>query len=144
MRCPILPARVPYPQGLHALVEHLFQLRTVRHDPPGDRGVIDVNLTFLHELFRLAIAPGIRNVPPDTGEETILRDMHILETPCIVALPLCSMWSQRKSIAQVASKEHGDTIVKLPWTGERPHMRWHAPTCGRCAGQWFRPRPRYG
>ena len=53
MRCPMLPARVPYPQGLHALVEHLFQLQTVRHDPPGDRGVIDVNPTCLPKLFHL-------------------------------------------------------------------------------------------
>jgi hypothetical protein len=113
----MLPARVPYPQVLHALVEHLFQLRTVRHDSPMDRGVIDVNPTCLHKLFRLAIAPGIRNVPPDTGEDTILRDMHILATHGIVALPLFSMWSQRKSLAQVASKEHGDTIVNLPLTG---------------------------
>ena len=105
----MLPAWVPYPQVLHALVAHLFQLRTVRHDPPEERGVIDVNPTFLHARFRRAIAQGIRNVPPDTGAENIRREMHPLETPCIVARPLCSMGSQRKIITQVASNENCDT-----------------------------------
>jgi hypothetical protein len=35
-------------------VECLLQLRAVFDDPPVDRGVIDVNPTFLHEFFDVA------------------------------------------------------------------------------------------
>lgn len=47
------PGKCPVSLGSACARGTLFQLRTVRHDPPVDRGVIDVNPTFLHELFRL-------------------------------------------------------------------------------------------
>ena len=60
-------------------MKRLFQLGTVFDDPALDRRVVDVDPTFLHEFFDMAIAQGIRHIPAHAHQNDILREMGPLE-----------------------------------------------------------------
>jgi hypothetical protein len=71
------------PAAIHRSLPTLkgrFELWAVLQHPAVDGRVIDGHSTLLHELFDLAIAQGVRHVPPDAGEDDVLREMGPLET----------------------------------------------------------------
>jgi hypothetical protein len=43
-------------------MKRVFQQRAIFDDPPVDRGVIDVNPTFLHAFFDVARAQGVGHI----------------------------------------------------------------------------------
>src|SRR5262245_35900205 len=62
-----------------AAVERLFERRAVCDHPSADRRVIDVDPAFLHKLFDMARAQGIRPRPADAGQHNLLWKMGPLE-----------------------------------------------------------------
>ena len=60
----------------------LFQLRTVFHDPALDGRVVDGYPTLLQEFFDMAIAQGVRQIPPYTYQNDVLWEMGTLKTDC--------------------------------------------------------------
>src|SRR5262245_6779715 len=52
-----------------------LKLRAVFHDPPLDGCVIDGYPTFLHQLFHMAIAQRIGDIPADPHKNDVLGEM---------------------------------------------------------------------
>src|SRR5207244_2556204 len=73
-------------------VECLLQLRAVLHDPPVDRGVIDLHPAFLHEFFDVACAQWVRYVPADPHENDLFGEMRPFETDCHRRSPQLATW----------------------------------------------------
>jgi hypothetical protein len=57
----------------------LFQRWGRLEHPALDGGMIDCDPSFLHHLFELAIAQGIRHVPPDACEDNLCHKVGPLE-----------------------------------------------------------------
>jgi hypothetical protein len=56
-----------------------FELRGIFQDPAIAGGVVDRDHALLHHLFELAVAYGIRHVPPDACEDDVFVEMGTLE-----------------------------------------------------------------
>jgi hypothetical protein len=73
-----------HPHGALAAVKGVFQLRAVFDHPALDGGVVDWHPALLHQFFDLAIAQRVRDIPPYTHENDVLRKMGALKAdhPC--------------------------------------------------------------
>jgi hypothetical protein len=85
-----------HPHRALAAMEGLFQLGTVFQDPTVDRGVIDRDTAFLHQLFHLAVAQGVGHVPPHTREDNIFHKVDPLNLT-MISLPLITLSHRGRS-----------------------------------------------
>src|SRR5881296_1943256 len=67
------------PHGPLAAVKGFLQRRAVFDHPPVDGRVLHVDPTFKHELFDVARAQGVGDIPADAHEHDILWKMRPLE-----------------------------------------------------------------
>ena len=79
-----------HPHGPLAAVERLFQLRTVLHDPPVDRGVIDVTPRSSMSSSTWRVLNGYATYQRTQVRMTSLGKWAPLKLTAIVALPLCT------------------------------------------------------
>ena len=61
-------------------MERLLQQGTVLHDPALDGGVVDRHPALLQEFFDMAIAQGVRQIPPYTHQNDVLWEMGPFKT----------------------------------------------------------------
>jgi hypothetical protein len=61
------------PDRARAAVERCCVRRALWQDPAVDGRVVDRHLAFLHPFFHLAIAQGIDDVPPPTGQNHVFH-----------------------------------------------------------------------
>jgi hypothetical protein len=80
------------PHRLLAVVKRLLQLRAVLDDPTVDGGVIHVDTALEHELFDVARAQRVGDIPADARQDDILWEMGPLKFTAISLLPFSSRW----------------------------------------------------
>src|SRR6266545_448677 len=62
-----------------APVKRLFQLWVVLHDPAVDGGMVDRHPTFLHEVFHMARAQRVSDIPADACQNNLLGEVGTFE-----------------------------------------------------------------
>jgi len=94
------------PRRALAAVQGFFQERVVFDHPPVDGGVIHVDPTFQHEFFDVARAQGVGDLPADTQQNNVWREMSPFEADRHRLAPPWQHGLEGETIPQIASNEN--------------------------------------
>src|SRR5438132_4140349 len=89
-----------------AAVKGFLQERAVFDHPPVDGRVIHVDTSFEHEFFDVARAQGVGDIPADTHQNNVLREMGPFEADRHRLSPPWQHGSEGETIPQIASNEN--------------------------------------
>jgi hypothetical protein len=95
-----------HPHRTLAPMEGLLELRAIFDDPPVNGGVIHVDPTFLHEFFDMARAQGVGDIPADSHENNVLREMGPFEADRHRLSPPSLHGLEGETIPQIALNEN--------------------------------------